>query len=224
MSRRADRGRPGKEAKPQVLLELLVEEESAYEALKPLLPKLFTGHQRQCPRIGIRQFRGKPDLLKQLPKRLSGYAAARRRGDDVRVVVLLDRDSDDCVALKKQLDAMAHHAGLVPRSRRDARGDFHVLNRIAIRELESWYFGDWDAVRAAFPRITPDIPGPYRGNPDLANGKCSHAFEKVLRASGVRMSSKPEWARRIGPHLGADTNRSPSFRSFVTGVRALVDQ
>lgn len=198
-------------------LEVLVEEESAEEALKPLLSNLLRSRQI---RVNIRKFQGKPDLLKKLPLRLAGYAASRRRGVDVRVVVLVDRDTDDCVELKRQLDKIARGAGLVPRS--DTPGAFHVLNRIAVRELESWYFGDWCAVRKAFPKVAKDVPRKYRSNPDQAQGKCSDAFEKILAAGGVRVVSKPDWGRRIGPHLSLNENRSPSFLAFIQGVESIV--
>ncbi|MFJ3903215.1 DUF4276 family protein [Streptomyces sp. NPDC090025] len=202
-----------------VLLEVLVEEESAAEAIRPLLRRILEGCQ---VKIGIRQFRGKPDLLKKLPERLQGYAAARRRGEDVRVIVLLDRDNDECVALKARLDEIALKSGMRPRSGVDSGEAFHVLNRIAVRELESWYFGDWAAVRKGFPKVPPDPPRSYRGDPDRASGKCSDAFENVLFSSGIRIASKPEWGRRIGPHLSLESNRSPSFLAFVSGVRAIV--
>ncbi|MFD3645228.1 DUF4276 family protein [Streptomyces cyaneofuscatus] len=199
-------------------MEFLVEEESAAEALKPILAKVFAG---ESVRTAIRQFQGKPDLLKKLPKRLQGYAAARRRGDDIRVVVLMDLDADDCVDLKRRLDSAAVEAGMIPRAGRGSDGVFHVLNRIAIRELESWYFGDWVAVRAAFPKVSQDVPRAYKGNPDMVPGKCSEVFERILRSNGVRISSKPEWGRRVGPHLNLQENRSPSFNSFVSGVKEI---
>jgi hypothetical protein len=209
----ADRRRAG------VFLEVLVEEESACEALKPLLRRMLEG---KGIRIGIRQFRGKPDLLGNLSHRFDGYAAARRRGDDIRVVVLVDQDQDDCRKLKERLDSIAVQSGLRPRSRRKDDGNFQVLNRIAVRELESWYFGDWSAVQVAFPKVLKEPPRAYRGNPDQLAGKCSDVFERVLRAEGVRITSKPEWARRIGPLLQPERNRSPSFQAFVSGVQDIV--
>ncbi|MFI2239152.1 DUF4276 family protein [Streptomyces chrestomyceticus] len=198
-------------------IEFLVEEESAGEVLKPLLANMLEGRN---VRVKIHPFRGKPDLLKKLPNRLRGYASARRRGDDIRVVVLVDKDGDDCVALKETLDRTARSAGLVVRADKGDGGVFQVLNRIAVRELESWYFGDWGAVRKGFPKAPADMPRAYRGNPDAVGGKCSEAFERVLRSGGMRVASKPEWGRRIGPHLELDgRNRSPSFRAFVEGVR-----
>ncbi|MBC3991090.1 DUF4276 family protein [Streptomyces sp. AC563] len=219
MKRTKDRRAQKADSRPRVELEVLVEEESASEALKPLLARVLQGSDVQ---LRIRRFQGKPDLLKKLPDRLLGYAAARRRGSDVRVVVLVDRDNDDCATLKKDLDRFARQAGLTPRVDADNAGCFDVLNRIAIRELESWYFGDWDAVRKAFPKVAKEAPRAYRANPDLPAGKASDVFEKILSSSGVRIASKPEWGRRIGPRLSVEENRSPSFHAFLSGVRALI--
>ncbi|WP_326800328.1 DUF4276 family protein [Streptomyces sp. NBC_01808] len=160
--------------------------------------------------------------MKKLPDRLQGYAASRRRGEDFRVAVLVDRDNDDCRDLKRRLDSIALDAGLTPRTKRGPEGDFEVLNRIAVRELESWYFGDWDAVVHGFPKVTSSVPRAYRGDPDSVTGKCSDAFEKVLRSHGIKIASKPEWGRKIGPHLNPDVNRSTSFNSFVAGIRQLL--
>ncbi|MEU0524405.1 DUF4276 family protein [Streptomyces niveus] len=218
MTRRSGGRRVSGPLQKAISIELLVEEESADVALKPLVGRIFQGG---AVRVRVRRFQGKPDLLKKLPERLKGYAAARRRGEDIRVVVLVDQDNDDCAVLKSNLDSIAEQAGLITRAKRAGTGSFQVLNRIAIRELESWYFGDWAAVRAAFPKVTQDVPRNYKNNPDSAPGKCSDAFEKVLRAHGIRMASKPEWGRRIGPQLSLSDNRSPSFNAFVSGLREI---
>lgn len=225
MSRRRAHTRPQYRRRAHVEadieLEVLVEEDSAALAVQRILSRLF---QNTRIRVGVRQFQGKPDLLKKLPDRLAGYARARSRGLDVRVAVLVDRDTDDCVALKKRLDRIADGAGLVPRLHARAPGQFQVLNRIAVRELESWYFGDWPAVRKAFPKAPTDAPRKYRHHPDGAPGKASDTFEKMLRTSGVRVVSEPEWARRIAPHMSLETNASSSFRAFLTGIADLVER
>ena len=220
MTRRASRRTSKPNPSAVLALEVLVEEESASAALRPLLSKLVGGSN---VRVGIRHFRGKPDLLKKLPERLRGYAAARARGEDIRVVVLVDKDADDCVELKKRLDDCARQAGLVPRSD-GCGGAYQVLNRIAVRELEAWYFGDWEAVRAGFPKVGKRrVPSAYWGNPDIVTAKASEAFERMLRSCGARIGSKPEWAKRVGRHLSADgSNRSPSFQAFVAGVREIL--
>lgn len=198
-------------------LEILVEEESADALLRPFTGR-WIGHDGL--RVAVRRFRGKPDLLGKLDQRLAGYADLRHGGDDVRVAVLVDCDDDECRALKRRLEDSARSAGLITRC--SAAGRFHAITRIAVRELENWYFGDWHAAQKAFPKLSANPPGTYRGNPDVAGGKTSEAFARALRNAGIRNSSKPDWARRIGPHMKPDANRSPSLRAFVDGVRELM--
>ena len=47
--------------------------------------------------------------LQRLPERLAGYA--RWLPADYRIVVLLDRDDDDCHELKREMEATASRAG-----------------------------------------------------------------------------------------------------------------
>ena len=173
--------------------------------------------------IEVRPHRGKPDLLKKLPTLLQGYALLRRRGRDVRVLVLVDQDTDDCAALKRRLEDIARGAG--PATRQTARGGpFAVVNRSAVRELENWYLGDWGAVRSAFPKVKADVPTEYRHNADKCDKETSDVFADVLRRNGVRNESKPDWAKRIGPHLSPEANRSPSFGAFLQGARSLLKE
>lgn len=198
-------------------LEILVEEPSAEVLLSELLPKIlvdttFTTHRFAC----------KNDLLSRLPDRLRGYA--RWIPSDWRIVVLVDRDRDDCVALKAKLDKMAESAGLAPRSRPHA-GRFTVINRIAVEELEAWYFGDWEAVRSAYPRVKATVPtqAKYR-DPDGIAGGTWEAFERVMKRAGYYATGLPkiEVAHRIGPHMRPNANTSPSFKAFHAALQDMV--
>jgi hypothetical protein len=77
---------------------------------------------------------GKTDLLTQLPNRLRGYASWLPAS--WRIVVVVDRDDDDCIALKAKLQEFAYAAGLQPRSSANPQ-PYAVVNRIAIEELEA---------------------------------------------------------------------------------------
>ena len=142
--------------------------------LPPLLGEVtFEVYRHQC----------KDALLSNLPRRLKGYAA-RPIPNEWRIVVIVDRDADQCHALKRQLEAMAATAGLRTRTAA-GRHSWAVVNRLAIEELEAWYFGDWDAVRAAYPKVPATIPkkAPYR-DPDAIAGGTWEAFERVLQKAG----------------------------------------
>jgi hypothetical protein len=190
-------------------VEVLVEEPSMEAALRLLLPTLLGELSFQ-----VYPYQGKTDLLKRLPDRLKGYSAWLP--DDYRIVVVVDRDDDDCVALKRRLEQIAANAGL--RSRTSAGGrPYQVVNRLAIEELESWYFGDWHAVRAAYPRVSARIPSQtkYR-DPDAIAGGTWEAFERILKRVGYFQTGlrKIEAARAISQHWQPDVNRSRSFQVF----------
>lgn len=200
-------------------IEFLVEEQSAEEALNHLLPRLI-GRRAQW---GIINFGSKYRLLKVLPQRLAAYRQRVDQGEDLRVVVLVDRDHDDCVALKLQLEDAARQSGLATKSAPDAQGRFFAVNRIVIEELESWFIGDPAALRQAFtslPKID-ETKGVFR-NPD--NGGSWEALHRFLKKHGIYKSSFPkiDAARRIAPRLDLQANRSRSFQVFVQGVEALL--
>ncbi|MCY4353998.1 MAG: DUF4276 family protein [Truepera sp.] len=71
---------------------------------------------------------------------MCGYA--RWLPDEYRIIVMVDRDNDDCKKLKAELEAAAMAARLRTRSQASG-GPWQVANRIVIEELEAWYFGDW---------------------------------------------------------------------------------
>ena len=109
---------------------LLVEEQSMEAFLHCLLPRLLPeGHTFE-----VHPFRGKHDLRKKLKDRLRGYA--RWLPDEYRIIVMVDRDNDDCKKLKAELEAAATAAGLRTRSQAGS-GPWQVANRIVIEELEA---------------------------------------------------------------------------------------
>lgn len=200
-------------------IEFVVEEPSAEEALRHVLPKLV----RKRARWKLINLGSKYKLLKALPDRLRAYHDRIMRGETLRVVVLVDRDTDDCVKLKRQLEEMARAAGLATKTSPDALGQFHVVNRIAVEELESWFIGDSAALRQAFSSL-PAIDagkGIFR-NPD--NGGSCEALHRFLKRHGIYRSSYPkiDAARRIAPYLDLQANRSRSFMAFIAGVEALL--
>ena len=197
-------------------VEVLVEEPSMEAALRLLLPRLLGGvsfkiHPHQC----------KDDLLKRLPQRLRGYSSWLP--EDWRIVVLADRDDDDCGDLKQQLERIAACAGFRTRTAA-AGGSYQMVNRLAIEELEAWYFGDWEAVRAAYPRAPRNTPmkAKYR-DPDAITGGTCETFERILQKaryfrSGLR---KIEAARAVGQHWDPGINRSRSFKVFCDAIREM---
>ncbi len=197
-------------------VEVLVEEPSMEAALRLLLPRLldeltFEVYPSQC----------KDDLLAKLPARLKGYRSWLP--NDWRIVVVIDRDDDDCNVLKERMERIASEAGLVTKSA--ARGGaYSVVNRLVIEELEAWYFGDWQAVCSAYPKVPVTIPGKaqYR-NPDAIGGGTWEAFERIMQRAGYFHSGlrKIEAARTVAAHWNIEGNTSHSFQVFRDALREL---
>lgn len=182
--------------------------------LGALLPRLLPADRTFI----VHPFQGKADLLGKLQDRLRGYASWLPQ--DWRVVVVVDRDDDDCVALKTQLEAMAKKAKLRTRSC-TGKQPWQLVNRIAVEELEAWYFGDWPAVCATYPRVSAHVVAQagYR-NPDAIAGGTWEAFERVLQRRGYFRGGlgKIEAARALGAAIEPQRNRSASFVQFRDAV------
>ena len=195
-------------------LELLVEEPSMEAFLCSLLPRLLP----EGKTFQVHAFRGKRDLFSKLQTRLQGYAAWLP--DDWRIIVVVDRDEEDCKRLKHRMEEIAREAGLRSRTRSGPRR-WQLVNRIAIEELEAWYFGDWQAVRAAYPDVSGSTPNQARyRDPDAIKGGTWEAFERIMKKHGYFPVGlgKIEAARTIGRQIDPARNRSRSFRVFRDAV------
>ncbi|MBF0273433.1 MAG: DUF4276 family protein [Magnetococcales bacterium] len=195
---------------------VFVEEYSMEAALEHLLPKILGDTDFE-----IRRFQCKNDLMKNLPKRLAGYAAWMP--ETWTILVLVDRDHDDCIMLKQQLENMARQAGLMTKTAAGSMHRFQVANRIAIEELESWFFGDWPAVQTAYPKVSTTIPNKARyRDPDAISGGTWESLEDVLKKAGYFNTGlrKLECARAVARHMEPARNTSRSFQAFHDAVAA----
>ena len=190
--------------------EFHVEEASMEAFLAAWLPGFLP---RDCT-FGIYAYPGKDALLRRIGDRLRGYATWMP--DEYRIVMVVDRDGDECVALKSRLEQVCKGARV--RSKRAAGNhDWQVATRIAIEELEAWYFGDWQAVCAAYPRVSANVPNRARyRDPDAITGGTWEAFERILQKHGyfTQGLAKVQAAAAIGRHVDPARNRSRSFVVF----------
>jgi hypothetical protein len=186
-------------------LEFLVEELSAKFALEQLIPKIVGPDHT----FAIRDFGSKYELMKKLESRFRGYA--KRMSDwDARIVVLVDEDRQDCRALKKEIMEMAKRAGI----------DDKVLCRIVVEELEAWFFGDLEALRKVYPKLSASLhtQARYR-NPDRIPGGTWEHLDKLLRQSGYSAGlRKTETAALVARYMDPWNNRSSSFCAFRDGL------
>lgn len=199
-------------------LIVFVEEYSMEVALEILLPKMLGALDYQ-----IITFSCKNELLKHLPERLKGYSTWLPKSWSL--LVLVDRDDDDCHHLKQKLEEYAQSAGFITKTADSTRHNFNVTNRIVIEELEAWYFGDWNAVQTAYPKVPVTIPrkAPYR-NSDAIKGGTWEALERIFQRVGYFSTGlrKAECARSIARHMDIHNNGSHSFSMFRGAVQAML--
>ncbi|HUS76731.1 MAG TPA: DUF4276 family protein [Methanothrix sp.] len=200
----------------------LVEELSAEAALLNIVPKIlgtsasFEIHPYQC----------KDDLLSKLPRVMRAYA--KWLPDDWRIVVLVDEDRSDCDTLKERMEQAADAARLTTRtmagsSNRHIR--FQVLNRIAIEELEAWFFGDVPALNLAYPKVPKTLGSRSKyHDPDSITGGTWESLERELKKVGYFSGGlrKIEAAKTISAYMEPERNNSKSFQVFRDGLQEMV--
>lgn len=193
-----------------------VEEPSMEAALSNIVPKILG----KGAVFSVHPYGGKKAMLTRLPNRLRGYAKSIK--DDPKcLLVLIDRDNDDCKALKERLDAMAKEAGLTSKSVSNI--GFQIVNRIVIEELEAWFFGDIAAIRQVYPKVDANLGKKFSyRDPDCIKGGTWEALERVLQKAGYHPAGLPkiEVARAVSAHMVPARNTSKSFKSFVEGLQA----
>ena len=198
-------------------IEFLLEERSAEVALKAILPNILSDDVS----FTFHVFEGKHDLLKKLPERLNGYK--KWLPDYYRIMVLIDEDREDCMELKAELEKAAYDAGFVTKSSAPPEGNFQVVNQLVIEELEAWFFGDIEALRTAYPKISKTFQSrPKYRDPDAIPGGTSEALGRLLKKYYPKWLPKTVVAQNIARHMEPNQNRSKSFQVFVEGLEACV--
>jgi hypothetical protein len=182
------------------------------KALRSLLPKMIP----QVISWRVLVFQGKRDLLRHLPAQLKGYRSVK----ELKIVVLVDEDRQRCIELKGQLEDTAKDAGFITKSQSQG-GNFQVLNRIVVEELEAWFFGDIQAIRQAYPKIPENLDKKkgYR-DPDRIKGGTWEALHRILKRAGYYPSNFPKGlvAENISKFMDPARNRSHSFQVFQQGL------
>lgn len=211
-------------------IEVLVEDSSGEKLLQVLLPQLI-GPQGNPHTWRLHAYKGigripsglvtkadpaKRILLDQLPKLMRGYG--KTPGIDV-VVIVLDADKRECSEFLSDLKTAAAACNPTP----------NTLFRLAIEEIEAWYFGDRDALLKAYPRAKLDVLGKYVQDSacdtwELLADAVYTGGSAAIKKTGWPLPGqvKHEWAIKIGPLMNPDRNISPSFGKLRDGLRQLV--
>ncbi len=213
-------------------IEILVEDSSGQKLLDQLIPKLVGGQGEphtwrlhaykgigRLPRnLSSGSDPGKRILLDQLPRLLRGYE--KTPGIDA-VVVVLDTDRHPCVAFLDELKVLA----------KECAPDRRTLFRLAIEEMEAWYFGDREALLAAYPKAKQDVLDRYVqdsacGTWELLADAIYPGGSKTLKRAGWPLPGevKHTWAEKIGPLMTVAANASPSFCKLRDGLTRLVSE
>ena len=177
----------------------LVEELSMKYLLEGILPQIIPGGIE----FKVVPHQGKQDLQKSIPIKLRSW-----NEPGVKFVIVHDKDSWDCRELKQELIRLCNQAG---------RPD--TLVRIACNELESWYFGDLEAVGQAFDKDISAFSekSKYRVPDDIENPKSE--IKKIVK--GLQQISG---AKAIANCMNIGRNTSHSFKVFIEGVLRISEE
>ena len=210
-------------------IEFLVADSSGACLLNSLLPQVLgiNGHAHtwrshaykgigRIPKDLPKSDPAKRILLDQLPRLLRGYG--KTPGIDA-VVVLLDADQRNCKGFLDELVALAARCRPIPST----------MFRLAIEEVEAWYFGDIAAMFGAYPRARRATIDSYAqdsicGTWELLADAIFLGGSAAVKKQGWPLPGqlKYEWAERIGPRMVLERNLSPSCQKFRNGIRRLV--
>ena len=174
-----------------------VEGPSEQDFLKAFVPTLLPDRLT----VHYQVFQGKQDMEKRLALRMRGW-----RQPNTCFVVLRDQDSGDCVVIKNGLKKICRSAGHP-----------HAVVRIACKELETFFVGDWTGVAAAFemPALTKlSVKAMYR-QPDVLGSPSSELKKHIPTYQ------KRDGARRVGQHIDPDRNTSQSFKALLRTIRQI---
>lgn len=181
-------------------LEILTEERSMEYFLRGLLPRVLPNEYVLDENCYIHSHSGKSHLMISLPRKMKAYP---HFPDDVRVLIVHDQDSNDCYKLKNEIESVCDK-------------NIPYVIRIACRELENWYVGDFAAIEMVFPQVKAKLfqkKAKFR-NPDRLNG--AEEMKNLTKAF-----SKTGTARKIAEHINLQQNNSNSFKQLLQGIRTI---
>ena len=95
-----------------------------------------------------------------------------------------------------------------------------------VEELEAWFFGDVEAIRQAYPKVSANLATQqkYR-SPDAIKGGTWEALERVLRRAGYHQGGLEKYkaSSEISQYMNPELNRSKSFQVFYRGLLQSID-
>lgn len=212
--------------------EILIEDISGKAALKTLLPKIIGDEDT----FNIHSYKGigripkgltpssdseKRILLGQIPKLVGGYGktfSGYPPDYAAALIIVCDLDNRCLSQFRRELLDCVDKCSYRPEA----------YFCIAIEEGESWFLGDIDAIKYAYPKAKISVLNSYVNDSICGTwGKLADAIfpggAKKLHQLGWQAigAEKMAWASRISPHMKIDANQSQSFRYFRDKLRYL---
>ena len=172
--------------------------------------KVLHKHFRSC-RFDVRNMKNRDKLIRETPKLLETFRDCHYAAG----FILVDRDDDPCLASVLELfDVTIREAVRLP----DKNSRFlHVC--ITIKEIESWYLADADAINAVIAGCAWQPP------PDTSSVAKGHLRSLVKSRLGKNASfNEISFANMIAPKFQPNRARphSASFRYFWDLVESKV--
>lgn len=186
-------------------VEILVEEPSMENVLNIILPQILPDGYELGVNCFVRPHQGKTDLQKSIPTKVTAY---QHFPSTVRLIVIQDQDSNDCVVLKQGLIDLIQAQNLYQP---------HLV-RIACKELENWYLGDMQAIEAVYPT--------FKAKTHQRKAKYRHS-DNIFGADDLERQikdfSKGYASKNIPKNMILDKNTSPSFNHLISGVQRFLN-
>lgn len=181
------------------ILEVLVEEKTMANFLKIILPKVLPHYYILEENCFIRIHEGKQHLLKSIPKKIKAYCGYSQ---EVKVMIVLDQDSENCIKLKSKIESQIDASKI------------KCLIRIACRELENWYLGDLYAIEKVYNIKARDLINKSKFR-DVDVHQGSSLLEDMINGFSKSAASK-----KIPKFIDIESNRSKSFNVFLDGMKS----
>lgn len=212
--------------------EVLIEDISGKTALEILMPKIIKEHTstihayKGIGRIpqGLKSTSDpkRRILLDQIPRLIQGYGhtfSKYPRDYPSTLIIICDLD-DRCLSeFRRELLDCLDKCTVKPAT----------YFCIAIEEWESWYLGDINAVKTAYPKAKDVVLSTYRNDSicgtweKLADAVFPGGAQGLVKLGGQAIGKEKNiWASTIPLHMDIDINQSPSFCYFREKLRSLV--
>lgn len=206
--------------------DILVEDFSGKEALNVLVPKIkadkdtftvksYKGVGRLPKNLkASKGGSGEGVLLNNLPKLIQGYGKTYKGYPDeykVALIIVCDLDNKCLKEFRTKLDTLLNSCNIKPETR----------FCIAVQEIEAWYLGDLEVVKAAYG--SAKVAGLSAKYDESNHGTWEQLADIIFKGGAAVLSAKSwseigeeksKWARNICPHLDIAKNTSPSFIYF----------